>query len=151
VSLATTPILKKLTLELGGNNAFIVAANADIDAVVAGAILNRFYNCGQVCTSAKRILVDVSYTDEFVRMAKNVVKKSIIGDCLKKVNIGPLDNPKQHDIVTSAVDRIMSRGHDRLICGGKKQEGSRNFYTPTLISDVSPDTGLKSFSDQSCR
>jgi acyl-CoA reductase-like NAD-dependent aldehyde dehydrogenase len=93
-SLATTPILKKLTPELGRNDAFIMAANADIDAVVAGAVLNRFYNFGQVCTSTKRILVDVNRADEFVRRAKNAVKKSIIGDCLKKVNIGPLDNPR---------------------------------------------------------
>jgi acyl-CoA reductase-like NAD-dependent aldehyde dehydrogenase len=94
VPLATAPILKKFTPELGRNDAFIVAANADIDVVVAGVVLNRFYNCGLVCTSAKRILVDVSRADEFVKMAKNVVKKSIIGDCLKKINIGPLDNPR---------------------------------------------------------
>lgn len=139
VALAAAPTLKKLTLELGGNDAFIVAADADIDAAVAGAVRNRFYNCGQVCTSAKRILADSSCADEFVRKAKTAIENLVVGSGLEKVNMGPLNNPGQRDAVASAVDRIVNEECGKLVCGGKKQVGPGNFYEPTLISDVSPD------------
>ncbi|MCZ9313038.1 MAG: aldehyde dehydrogenase family protein [Methanocorpusculum sp.] len=139
VSLAAAPTLKKLTLELGGNDAFIVAADADIDAAVAGAVRNRFYNCGQVCTSAKRILVDANCVDAFVRKARDAIEKLVVGSGLEKVNMGPLNNPGQRDAVAAAVDRIVNEECGRLIFGGKKQEGPGNFYAPTLLSDVSPD------------
>jgi betaine-aldehyde dehydrogenase/succinate-semialdehyde dehydrogenase/glutarate-semialdehyde dehydrogenase len=139
VSLAAAPILKKLTLELSGNDAFIVAADADVDTAVAGAIQSRFYNCGQVCTSAKRILVDASLTGEFVKKARAAIEKFVIGNGLEKVNMGPLNNPKQLDMVASAVDRILSEDCGNLVCGGKKQDGLGNFYEPTLLSNVSPD------------
>ena len=139
VALAAAPTLKKLTLELGGNDAFIVTADADIDAAVAGAVRNRFYNCGQVCTSAKRILVDAVCADEFVRKAKDAIEKLVVGSGLEKVNMGPLNNPGQRDAVAAAVDRIVSEDCGKIICGGKKKEGAGNFYAPTLLADVSPD------------
>lgn len=83
---AAAPTLKKLIMELGGNDAFIVAADADIDAAVAGAVRNRFYNCGQVCTSAKRILVDAGCVDEFVRKAKAAIEKLVVGSGLEKLS-----------------------------------------------------------------
>ncbi|HJK41029.1 MAG TPA: aldehyde dehydrogenase family protein, partial [Methanocorpusculum sp.] len=139
VALAAAPTLKKLTLELGGNDAFIVTADADIDAAVAGAVRNRFYNCGQVCTSAKRILVDAVCADEFVRKAKDAIEKLVVGSGIEKVNMGPLNNPGQRDAVAAAVDRIVSADCGKIICGGKKKEGAGNFYAPTLLVDVSPD------------
>ena len=139
VALAAAPTLKKLTLELGGNDAFIVTADADIDAAVAGAVRNRFYNCGQVCTSAKRILVDAVCADEFVRKAKDAIEKLVVGSGIEKVNMGPLNNPGQRDAVAAAVDRIVSEDSGKIICGGKKKEGAGNFYAPTLLADVSPD------------
>ena len=139
VALAAAPTLKKLTLELGGNDAFIVTADADIDAAVAGAVRNRFYNCGQVCTSAKRILVDAVCADEFVRKAKDAIEKLVVGSGIEKVNMGPLNNPGQRDAVAAAVDRIVSEDCGKIICGGKKKEGAGNFYAPTLLADVSPD------------
>lgn len=123
---ATASTLKKLIMELGGNDAFIVAADADIDEAVAGAVQNRFYNCGQVCTSAKRILVDVGCVDEFVRKAKAAIEKRVVGSGLEKVSMGPLNNPGQRDAVASAVDRIVREECGRLIFGGKTG-GSRKF------------------------
>ncbi|MDV0441267.1 aldehyde dehydrogenase family protein [Methanorbis furvi] len=139
VALAAAPALKRLTLELGGNDAFIVAADADIDAAVTGAVRNRFYNCGQVCTSAKRILVDAKVSDEFVRKAKAAIEKLSVGNGLEKVNMGPLNNSDQRDTVASAVDRIVDEGAGTIVCGGKKLEGKGNFYAPTLIADAAPD------------
>ncbi|HJJ98622.1 MAG TPA: aldehyde dehydrogenase family protein [Methanocorpusculum sp.] len=139
VASAAAPTLKKLTLELSGNDVFIVAADADIDAAVAGAVRNRFYNCGQVCTSAKRILVDAGCVDEFVRKAKAAIEKLVVGSGLEQVNMGPMNNPRQRDTVALAVDRIVQEECGKLIFGGKKLEGPGNFYAPTLLSDVSPD------------
>jgi betaine-aldehyde dehydrogenase/succinate-semialdehyde dehydrogenase/glutarate-semialdehyde dehydrogenase len=139
VSLAAASILKKLTLELSGNDAFIVAADANVDTAVAGAIRNRFYNCGQVCTSAKRVLVDASCTDEFVRKARVAIEKLVVGNGLGKVDMGPLNNSKQRDVVASQVDWILSEECGKLVCGGKKQDGLGNFYAPTLLSNVLPD------------
>lgn len=139
VALAAAPTLKKLTLELGGNDAFIVAADADIDAAVAGAVRNRFYNCGQVCTSAKRIVADEKIADVFIRKAKAAIETLVVGNGLGKVNMGPLNNPGQRDAVASAVDRIVEEGCGTVVCGGKKQEGAGNFYAPTLLSGVTPD------------
>ncbi len=139
VALAAAPALKRLTLELGGNDAFIVAADADVDAAVAGAVRNRFYNCGQVCTSAKRILVDAKIADAFVRKAQAAVEKLSVGNGLEKVNVGPLNNPGQRDAVASVVEGIVAGDCGRVVCGGRVGDGAGNFYLPTLLSDVSPD------------
>ncbi|MDV0444209.1 aldehyde dehydrogenase family protein [Methanorbis rubei] len=139
VALAAAPKLKRLTLELGGNDAFIVAADADIDAAVTGAVRNRFYNCGQVCTSAKRVLVDAKVADEFVRKAKAAIEKLSVGNGLEKVNMGPLNNPIQRDAVASAVDKIVEDQSGTLVCGGRKMDGAGNFYAPTLLTNVAHD------------
>ncbi|MDR3102168.1 MAG: aldehyde dehydrogenase family protein [Methanocalculaceae archaeon] len=139
VALAAAPMLKKLTLELGGNDAFIVAADADIDAAVAGAVRSRFYNCGQVCTAAKRILVDACIADAFIRKAQAEIEKLVVGNGFEKVDMGPLHHPDQRDAVASAVDRIVHDGCGKIVCGGKKLESPGNFYLPTLLSDVAPD------------
>lgn len=139
LSLAAAPTLKRLTLELGGNDAFIVAADADIDAAVAGAVRNRFYNCGQVCTSAKRILVDAQIADAFVSKAQAAIEKFVVGSGLERVNMGPLNNPAQRDAVATAVNRIVDSGCGTVVCGGTPRDGPGNFYSPTLLSDVAPD------------
>ncbi|HJJ91001.1 MAG TPA: aldehyde dehydrogenase family protein [Methanocorpusculum sp.] len=139
VASAAAPTLKKLTLELGGNDAFIVTKDADIDVAVAGAVRNRFYNCGQVCTSAKRILVEESCVEEFVKKTKVAIEKLVVGSGLEQVNMGPLNNPAQREAVASSVDRIVQEEKGKLIIGGKKLLGPGNFYAPTLLSDVVPD------------
>jgi acyl-CoA reductase-like NAD-dependent aldehyde dehydrogenase len=122
VSLGAASVLKKLTLELSGNGAFIVAADANVDEAVAGAIRNRFYNCGQVCTPAKQILVDASCTDEFVGKARIAIEKFVVGNSFGKADVGPLNNPKQRDVVASKVDLILNEEYGKLVCGGKKQD-----------------------------
>ena len=139
VSLAAASTLKKLTLELGGNDAFIVCEDADLDATVTGAVRNRFYNCGQVCTSAKRILVSDKLVDQFLAKARAAVDKLTVGNGLEKVTMGPLNNPGQRNAVAGTVAAILEHDCGTLICGGKPLAGAGNFYAPTLISDVAPD------------
>ena len=139
VSLAAASTLKKLTLELGGNDAFIVCEDADLDATVTGAVRNRFYNCGQVCTSAKRILVSDKIVDQFLAKARAAVDKLTVGNGLEKVTMGPLNNPGQRNAVAGTVAAILEHDCGTLICGGKPLVDAGNFYAPTLLSDVAPD------------
>ena len=138
VSLLAAPHLKKLTLELGGNDSFIVTKTADIDAAVKAAVRNRFYNCGQVCTSAKRILVDASLADEFVHKAEVMLSGYVVGNGLEKVNMGPMNNPDQLAQIEASVENILANGDAQLVYGGKRLEKPGNFYAPTLLKNVSP-------------
>ncbi|RBQ25010.1 MAG: 2,5-dioxopentanoate dehydrogenase [Methanocorpusculum sp. MCE] len=138
VSLLAAPHLKKLTLELGGNDSFIVTKTADIDAAVKAAVRNRFYNCGQVCTSAKRILVDASLADEFVHKAEVMLSGYVVGNGLEKVNMGPMNNPDQLAQIEASVENILANGDAQLVYGGKRLEMPGNFYAPTLLKNVSP-------------
>ncbi|MDO9522436.1 MAG: aldehyde dehydrogenase family protein [Methanocorpusculum sp.] len=138
VSLLAAPHLKKLTLELGGNDSFIVTKTADVDAAVKAAVRNRFYNCGQVCTSAKRILVDASLADEFVRKAEIMLSGYVVGNGLDKVNMGPMNNPGQLAEIEASVESILANGDAQLVYGGKKLDMPGNFYAPTLLKNVSP-------------
>ncbi len=137
VSLLAAPHLKKLTLELGGNDSFIVTKTADIDAAVKAAVRNRFYNCGQVCTSAKRILVDASLADEFVHKAEVMLSGYVVGNGLEKVNMGPMNNPDQLAQIEASVENILANGDAQLVYGGKRLEMPGNFYAPTLLKNVS--------------
>ncbi|HKM42313.1 MAG TPA: aldehyde dehydrogenase family protein [Methanocorpusculum sp.] len=138
VSMLAAPCLKKLTLELGGNDSFIVTKSADLDAAVKAAIKHRFYNCGQVCTSAKRILVDESVAEVFTDKAQALLDKYVVGNGLDKVNMGPLNNPEQLTLVESTVAAILEHGDAELVSGGKRIQGPGNFYAPTLLKNVSP-------------
>ncbi len=138
VSLLAAPHLKKLTLELGGNDSFIVTKTADVDAAVKAAVRNRFYNCGQVCTSAKRILVDASLVDEFVHKAETMLSGYVVGNGLDKVNMGPMNNPGQLAEIEASVESILANGDAQLVYGGKRLDMPGNFYAPTLLKNVSP-------------
>ena len=138
VSMLAAPFLKKLTLELGGNDSFIVTKTADLDAAVKAAVRHRFYNCGQVCTSAKRILVDASLADEFVHKAEVMLSGYVVGNGLEKVNMGPMNNPDQLAQIEASVENILANGDAQLVYGGKRLEMPGNFYAPTLLKNVSP-------------
>lgn len=136
VSQAAAPYLKKLTLELGGNDAFIVTDSADLKAAVTAAVRHRFYNCGQVCTSPKRILVHESCADAFVTMAAEKIGALKVGNGAEGADVGPLNNPVQTDLIEHAVDDIVGSGAGTLVAGGSRIQG--NFYAPTLLKDVEP-------------
>ncbi len=129
--------LKRTTLELGGNDAFIVTKSADLKKAVAAAVRHRFYNCGQVCTSAKRVLVHESLADEFITLASEKIGKLTVGNGMVGSSMGPLNNAEQRDAVEAAVSRILDVGGE-LITGGERIAGKGYFYRPTLIKDVEP-------------
>lgn len=139
VSKLAAPMLKKLTLELGGNDAFIVTKSAELNKAVTASVRHRFYNCGQVCTSAKRIIVHESLADEFVKLASEKISKLNAGDCGLGANLGPLNNSAQRKIVEESVSKLTDAGAE-IVLGGEKIDGVGYFYKPTLLKNVSPDS-----------
>ncbi len=130
--------LKKIVLELGGSDAFIVLADADLDAAVAAAVKGRFGNCGQVCLAPKRfILVDeiaVSFTSRFVA----AVNRLRVGDPFDPhVDIGPMARPDLLEELDAQVQASVRLG-GRVLTGGQRLAGPGCFYAPTVLSEVTP-------------
>lgn len=127
--------LKKSLLELGGNNAFIVWEDADIDKAVQTALVARMLNCGQSCIAAKRfILLDGIY-DEFVEKFTKAVSAMTDGDPLEETTqVGPLARKDLADQLQSQVQKSVIQGA-KLLYGGN-QKGC--YHKPTVLGDVEP-------------
>jgi succinate-semialdehyde dehydrogenase/glutarate-semialdehyde dehydrogenase len=126
--------IKKLSLELGGNAPFIVFADADIDAAVAGALLSKYRNSGQTCVCANRIFVEDKIYTEFSERFVQAVKKLKVGNGLdESVQQGPLINPKALQKVQQHIaDALAQGGH--LLLGGHVIEGL--LFEPTVIANA---------------
>jgi succinate-semialdehyde dehydrogenase/glutarate-semialdehyde dehydrogenase len=125
--------LKKCVLELGGNNAFIILEDADLEAAVATAVNARMQNAGQSCIAAKRFLVHNSIADAFIFQFKTALQHLKTGNVYDKATqIGPL---ARLDLAT-ALDNQIQKSIDmgaQLILGGTR-DGA--FYVPTLLTKV---------------
>lgn len=128
--------LKKLALELGGNNAFIILDDADVDRAVDAAIFGRFMHQGQICMSTNRIMIHESLYQEFTQKFVARAKALPYGDPSDKQTIvGPLIDEKAVQHVLDLVERSVQAGA-KLETGGKA-EG--NVITPTVLSGVTKD------------
>ena len=128
--------LKKVALELGGNNAFIVLDDADLAAATAAGAFSSFQFQGQVCFAAGRHIVHESVANDYIDALRDKAQKLRLGDPYREdVQLGPIVNDKQvkrvDDIVRRSVD-----GGARLVIGGT-HEGL--FYQPTVLADVTQD------------
>lgn len=131
--------VKKMALELGGNAAFIVFNDADLDAAVAGAIASKYRNAGQTCVCANRIFVQSGIYDRFAEKLATAVKAMTVGDGLDKdTKIGPLIEEKAVRKVEEHVADAIAKGA-KLIAGGKRVEGGGSFYVPTVLTGIKPD------------
>jgi succinate-semialdehyde dehydrogenase/glutarate-semialdehyde dehydrogenase len=131
--------VKKVSLELGGNAPLLVFADADLDLAVKGAIASKFRNAGQTCVCANRILVEDSIYDAFsTKMTEAVAKLKVgPGDC-DGVEIGPLIDQKAIEKVEQMVGEALASGAVALT-GGKKHGAGAQFYTPTVLANVTRD------------
>ena len=131
--------LKKCVLELGGSDAFIVLADADLDAAVKGAITGRFVNTGQICIAAKRIIVEASVFDTFRDKFVEAVKAMKVGDPRESgVWIGPMARYDLRDELDAQVQATLKEGAT-LLLGGHVLPGEGNYYAPTVLSNVTPE------------
>lgn len=130
--------LKKCVLELGGSDAFIVLADADLDAAVKAAVASRFGNCGQVCIAAKRMIIEESVAPAFTEKLLAAVKALKIGDPLADDTfVGPMARFDLRDELDGQVQQAIADGAT-LLLGGHKLEGEGNYYAPTVLADVKP-------------
>jgi benzaldehyde dehydrogenase (NAD) len=125
--------LKKVSLELGGNNAFIVLDDADLDAATAAGAFSSFQFQGQVCFAAGRHIVHESVASDYIDALRDKAQKLRMGDPYREdVQLGPIVNEKQVRRVDDIVRRSV-QGGARLVTGGS-HEGL--FYQPTVLADV---------------
>jgi benzaldehyde dehydrogenase (NAD) len=129
-------MLKKVSLELGGNNAFIVLDDADLDAAAAAGAFSSFQFQGQVCFAAGRHLVQAGLADAYTEIMTEKARKLRTGDPFREdVQLGPIVNKKQIARVAGIVDRSIEGGARATV--GATHEGL--FYQPTVLTQVTTD------------
>jgi benzaldehyde dehydrogenase (NAD) len=135
--------LKRLSLELGGNNAFIVLDDADLDAAAAAGAFSSFQFQGQVCFAAGRHIVHESIAGDYIDILRDKAQRLRLGDPYREdVQLGPIVNEKQLARVDGIVQQSVAGGA-RLVEGGT-HEGL--FYRPTVLAEVT--TGLPAWTDE---
>jgi succinate-semialdehyde dehydrogenase / glutarate-semialdehyde dehydrogenase len=138
--------LKKVVLELGGSDAFIVLDSADMDATVKSATRGRMSNTGQACNAAKRFVVLEPYYDEFVAKLTASFAAMVPGDPSDpKTAIGPLSSKTAADTLTEQVENAVAEGAT-VLTGGHRIDGPGAFVEPTLLADVRP--GMRAYSEE---
>ena len=126
--------LARVTLELGGNDAFIVCDDADIDLAVEEMIWGRFYNAGQVCCASKRFLVQKKVLKTFEEKAVKRIKKIKVGDPSDKdTQLACLISADAAKKVDEQVNLTIEQG-GKILLGGKKPRGA--VYRPTVITNI---------------
>lgn len=136
-------VLKKCVLELGGSNAFIVLADADLEKAAKIGVQARFQNAGQSCIAAKRFIVEKKVSDRFIELFRKEIGKIRTGDPSdENTQLGPLCNVKQAEAVADQLKRTIDMGA-KLLAGGKADKA---FFMPTLVIDVQP--GMPLFDEE---
>lgn len=133
---AASANLKRLTLELGGNDAGIVLDDVNVKEVAPKLFAAAFHNNGQTCACLKRLYVHESIYEDLCEELARLAKTVVIGDGMRDgVELGPLQNKAQLAIVTDLVADAKANG-GRFIAGGHPIEGDGFFFAPTIIADL---------------
>jgi acyl-CoA reductase-like NAD-dependent aldehyde dehydrogenase len=128
--------LKRLTLELGGNDAGIVLPGTDVDAVAMPIFQGAFLNMGQTCAALKRLYVHDSLYDALCARLVAIAQQQQLGNGMAEgTTFGPVQNRKQLEIVSELVEDARNSGA-RILCGGERPTGQGYFYPPTIIADA---------------
>lgn len=135
VAEAAAKNLKRVHLELGGKAPVIVFDDADIEAAAAGISAAGFFNAGQDCTAATRVVCGPKVYSEFVAaLAEHASATVTAGPSNVDASYGPLNNANQLARVAGFVQRTPS--HARVVTGGSQQSGNGYFYEPTVVADL---------------
>jgi acyl-CoA reductase-like NAD-dependent aldehyde dehydrogenase len=128
--------LKRLTLELGGNDAAIVLPGSDINAFAEGIFNTAFINMGQTCAALKRLYVHESQHDELCRMLGDIANKQVVGEGFAPdTTFGPVQNKKQLDLVMALVEDAKANGAT-LFSGGSRLDQPGYYYPPTIVGNT---------------
>lgn len=132
--------IKKTVLELGGSDPFIVMPAANLEEAATTAVKARTINNGQSCIAAKRFIVAADIYDEFERLFVDKMRALRVGDPFDETtDIGPLASPQIVKDLDAQVQKTIAAG-GRLLCGGHKLDRPGNFYEPTVLTSVPPDS-----------
>ena len=138
--------LKKIVLELGGSDPFIVLADADPDAVAVHAVTARVQNNGQSCIAAKRFIVETPIAERFERAFAGRIAALSVGDPLERsTQVGPLARDDLRDALDRQVRDSVAAGA-RLLTGGSRLPGAGYYYAPTVLAGVTP--GMPAFDEE---
>ncbi|WP_312120779.1 NAD-dependent succinate-semialdehyde dehydrogenase [Kosakonia cowanii] len=131
--------IKKSTLELGGNDVFIVLDDADLEKAVKTGVQARLANAGQVCTAAKRFIVHQKVADQFLRQFTDAFQQVKMGDPLdESTTLGPLSSKDALETLSKQVSEAVQKGA-KLHFGGKPANSEGNFFEPTILTHITRD------------
>jgi acyl-CoA reductase-like NAD-dependent aldehyde dehydrogenase len=138
--------LKKTVLELGGSDAFIVLADADLDAAAKMAVKSRFQNSGQSCIAAKRFIVEDAVYEAFSERFIAETKKLVIGDPRERTTtMGPMARHDLRETLAGLIEETVTHG-GRLALGGHEAKRDGFYFEPTVVLDVTP--GMPMFDEE---
>jgi acyl-CoA reductase-like NAD-dependent aldehyde dehydrogenase len=142
VATSAAPDLKRVTLELGGNDAAIVLDDADPAAVANGLYEGAFANCGQVCSAIKRVYVPEALHDQVVEGIAARAAATKVGDGMDpETELGPINNKPQFDRVSELVAEALAGGAT-AVTGGAPVDGGGYFFQPTVLTNVAEGTRI---------
>jgi succinate-semialdehyde dehydrogenase/glutarate-semialdehyde dehydrogenase len=137
---------KRSVLELGGSDAFVVLADADVEAAAAAAVRARFTNSGQSCVCAKRFIVEAAVADEFIDRFVLGVKSLAVGDPTDRaVAVGPLARDDLRSALQRQVDESVAAGA-LVAVGGGSIDGPGYYFEPTVLTGTAP--GMPAFDEE---
>jgi acyl-CoA reductase-like NAD-dependent aldehyde dehydrogenase len=137
IAAAAAPDLKRVTLELGGNDPAIVLGDVDPRQVAEKLFWGAFANSGQICVAIKRLYVEEQIYPAVVRELGEIARRVRVGDGLTDgVELGPVNNAPQLARVRELVDDAVAAG-GRCVTGGSPTDGEGYFFEPTIVTDVS--------------
>ncbi len=136
VMCAAAKSVKAIVLELGGKDAAVVAADADIARAAKGVVWGSLFCSGQVCASIERVYVEEAVAEPFIQACLSEIQKVRVGDPLDEhTDVGPLSNEDQLQIVLSHIEDAKAKGA-KILYGGQRIGQKGFFLQPTLLMDV---------------
>jgi succinate-semialdehyde dehydrogenase/glutarate-semialdehyde dehydrogenase len=146
VAAAAGAALKKTVLELGGSDAFIVLADADLEPAVNTAIASRFLNCGQSCIAAKRLILVESIAEAFIEQFRHKAHALRLGNPMnEETQLGPMARADLRDQLHKQVTDSVTAGATFALHGGPAA-GPGFFYEPTVLDHVRP--GMRAYEEE---
>lgn len=131
--------LKRITLELGGNDASIVLPDADVEAVAQQLFWSSFSNAGQICVAAKRIYIHEDIYDDLSKAIAEYAKTVVVGDGSQQgTGVGPIQNKKQYERVCELIQDAKDNGY-KFLTGGDVDPSGTGYYVPITILDNPPE------------
>ncbi|MFE0425089.1 aldehyde dehydrogenase family protein, partial [Streptomyces sp. NPDC058953] len=143
IARAAAADLKRVVLELGGNDPAVVLPDADPERIAPALFRRAMANSGQFCAAIKRIYVPRDRLDRYAGLLADAARATVVGDGMDPASdLGPLVSAAQRDRVAGLVDRAVAAGA-RVVTGGSVPAGPGYFYPPTIVADLPPGTELE--------